>query len=303
MNGKQYFIIFIILLILLLTLGIVTFFVKRFGGHNPEMKYEDLPGAHVKKQLKGYSDSIQSSDIISFSYECGEFVFSCEKEKGGIHIISKGGDRYARDGSAFHLDYVVKNSDIMDRIQKWIKKYELVKKNGYWEHVNGLPAGLGDTLSVTYSSDEKIYMTSNQSLTVSQDANLELYYLFQKIAVKNGYQFNTELSNVKLYDDADYQYLQGIWKGKHFGDDIWVSFLGNTVEIRINGIVKDSCEYTIVDGFVRKNELRNGVTKAKSRHDYEDFNGVSSFAKKNDFTIVGYFLSGAYSTCDLLRED
>ena len=41
---------------------------------------------------------------------------------------------------------------------------------------------------------------------------------------KYGYDFTSEGSNVKLFDDPDEEYVQGTWKGKHFGDDIEVTF-------------------------------------------------------------------------------
>lgn len=97
--------------------------------------------------------------------------------------------------------------------------------------------------------------------------------------------------------------MQGTWKGKHFVKEIEATFINNLVTIKVNeNITDENIEYIIKDGFVQKNKLEEG--KDGSRHsDYEDFEGVSSFAKKNWFTMTGYFTKESYSTCDLMNFD
>ena len=72
----------------------------------------------------------------------------------------------------------------------------------------------------------------------------------------------------------------------------------------VNGeVTDDNVEYTIFEGSVIPNKLKDGIEKAESPYDYEYFNGVSKLAKKNYFTMVGYFLQDSYSTCDFHNFD
>lgn len=150
---------------------------------------------------------------------------------------------------------------------------------------------------------EKIYKTSNQTPTISNEASNAFYNDFLKYVQKYGLDFNSSGSNVQLYDDADVEYVQGTWNGKHFGQEISVCFDGNHVVIKVDGKETDNCNYVIVNGSIVKDKLKEGIDKAQSEFDYELFNGVSKLAEKNYFTMVGYFLSDSYSTCDLMNFD
>ncbi len=175
--------------------------------------------------------------------------------------------------------------------------------NGRCVHVDGLPSGLGDTINVEYLSGEKIYKSSNQSKTINIEAINEFYHFFHELVKKDGYDFNSNGSNVKLYDDADCEYLQGTWKGSHFGDDIEVTFKDKNIKIKVNGqLTDDNVEYKIIDGFVQKNKLKEG-TDGSNRYDYFDFEGVQCFSKKNYFTLTGYFHKDGYSSCNLMNFD
>ena len=97
--------------------------------------------------------------------------------------------------------------------------------------------------------------------------------------------------------------MQGTWKGKHFGDEIEVTFKDKLVTIKVNGtITEKNSEFIIIEGFVQKNKLKEGKD-GSSKYDYEDFEGVQCFAKKNWFTMTGYFHNNSYSTCDLMNFD
>lgn len=266
-----------------------------------DIPYEQLPGAHIEKHLDGYSKNIKSKNIISFEYNCGDFSVSALKKENGIHIISKGGYSNYRDGKNFIVDYVY-DSDVMERIMDLIDKYNISSNNGYVEHVNGLPEGLGDFLSVKFDSDEAIYITSNQHRVLIEDAIKAIYELFHSFALENNLDFNSNGSNVKLYDDADNDYLQGVWCGTHFGDKFVVEFNGNHVKIIKNGIVDDDVDYSIFEGNIRTNKLKDGVSVADSADDYLEFNTISCMKKNNDIIITAYFMKNSYSTCDLLRQ-
>lgn len=264
----------------------------------------EVAGGRHESTLEGYSENIESKDLTKFEYYGNEFTLCANKEDDMTKISCTGGGKYSkRDGSYFIVRYEIKDDSIFKEIQDIVEKYNLTKGNGYCLHVDGLPAGIGDRLEAEYASGEKIYKVSNQFETVHDEPKKELYDLFHKYVKKEGYDFNTAGSNVKLFDDADEEYLQGTWKGKHFGREIEVTFEKNHVTIKVDGKVTDDTEYVIYDGSVRQNKLRDGKEKAESEHDYEYFEGVSTFAKKNWFTMTGYFLQESYSTCDLMNFD
>ena len=267
-----------------------------------DIPYEELPGAHIERKLDGYSEEIKSNEITSFEYSCGEFRVSAVKEEDGIHIYSNGGTSYRRDGKYFILKYIY-NENVMERIIELVNKYNLSRNNGYVVQVNGLPEGLGDYLNVKYASLESIYKTSNQCRMLSDEEKAAIYELFHIFALENGLDFNSAGSNVQLYDDADLEYLQGTWKGKHFGDEFIVEFKDSHVKITKNGKLDDDCDYTIYEGCIRTNKLKDGVSEATSDYDYEEFNTISCMRKKNSFTIVAYFMKESYSTCDLLKQE
>ena len=267
-----------------------------------DIPYEQLPGAHIERKLEGYSENIKSKTIISFEYNCGDFSVSAKVEDDGIHINSRGGYSTRRDGKYFVLDYIY-NSNVMERIQELVEKHNLSRGNGNTVHVNGLPDGLGDYLHVEYDSGETIFMTSNQCRMHSDETIGAIYDLFHTFALENNFDFNSEGSNVLLYDDADVEFLQGTWKGKHFGYEYVVEFKDNHVKIYKDGKLDDDCDYVIYEGNIRTNKLKDGVDEVKSEHDYEEFNTISCMRKKNKILIVAYFMKESYSTCDLIRQE
>lgn len=259
-------------------------------------------GERHETRLEEHKEKIKSKDITMFSYEGRGFSIYAKKEYGKVFInATGGGSTNKRDGSYFIVKYETEDDSIFKKLQEVIDKYQETKGNGICTHVDGLPEGIGDTLNVLYSSEEKIYKTSNQFPTVSDEASSKFYEIFHEFVKKDGYDFNSEGSNVKLFDDADEEYVQGTWKGKHFGDEIEVTFDGKYVTIKIDGKITDKKEeYIIKEGFIRKNKLKEG-TNGTSRFDYEEFEGVQYFAKKNWFTMVGYFYKEASSSCDLMN--
>ncbi len=256
------------------------------------MRDTNIDGGIVREgRMDGYREEIESKDILSFSYQHPNFRVSCTKEGNKIHVLSSGGKSYERDGSHFKLEYDVEDKEFLQELQRIIEEYHLSKNNGYVEEVAGLPSGLGDTLSVEYETGEKIYLSSNRGLNLSNDAILEVYEAFHALALQNHYDFTTEKSNQVIYDDATEEFLQGSWKGTHFGDEILVTFTKNIIQIFVNGEETDHEEYKIVEGTIQKNSQEN-----------ENFKGVSYLKKKNKILLVAYFVEDSYSTCDLLIQ-
>ena len=260
-------------------------------------------GERHESNMDGYEEQIQSKEITYFEYDCSDFFLKAEKKDNKIKIVASGGYSNHRDGNYFRINYETEDLFLLDNLQTIIEQYEVSKDNGHCLQVDGLPAGLGDKIDILYASGETIYKTSNQARTLSDETSKAIYEAFHEFVKKKGLDFNSEGSNAKLYDDADEEYLQGTWKGKHFGSEISVTFKENKVIISVDGKETDKEEYTIVEGTVISNRLKEGITEPKDKHDYEYFKGVSCFAKKNWFTITGYFLENSYSTCDLMNFD
>ncbi len=270
----------------------------------PEIDPIDMPGARREYTMDGYSEDIASEDVVLFAYDAPDFRVRCEKNAdGSVSVQSSGGDVAARDGSGFRLDYTAADDGFLEKLQQLVAAHDLTADNGRVVNVGGLPEGYGDTLSVTYASGERIYKSSNESRTVSDEAAVAIYEAFRDMAVKNGFDFTTEGSNAPLYDDADEAFLQGTWKGTHFGSEYVAVFTGNRVQIYCDGELTDDTEYVVVRGSIRPNRLKEGVRAPEDEHDYEEFHDMSSMRKKNDIFLVGYFTKDAYSTVDLLRQN
>lgn len=289
--------LFMVLIIAVATGG---YFWKR---DDKKMQKEDvIDGGVVKDRiLPGYSDNINSKDIIKFEYN-GEFKVLCELMEDGLRVKASGGSSYYRDGSYFKLDYISSNNDLLNRLQDIIDTYNITKNNGYEHETSGLPAGLGDNISVLYESGEKIWKYSNQSPTISEEAVNEIYDAFKKNAQDNNLDFNSDGSNTILYDDATTEFLEGSWKGTHFGKEYRVIFKENNVKIYEDDELIDNANYIIIDGRIVPNSIRDGVNVPKDYHDYLEFNVISIMSKKNDFTLTAYFMKNSYSTCDLLKQ-
>lgn len=267
-------------------------------------------GGRHEGRIEGSSEKIESTNIISFSYSCGDysshtrygFSLSCKKEDNKLHITSTGGNGNKRDGSLFKLNYYSDNLDFLKKLNDLIIEYQLSLNNGYTVYVDGLPWGYGDSLEVLYDSEEKIYKSSNQSPMISDDARSAIYTLFLKEALNNNLDFNSEKSNVQLYDDATVEFLQGRWKGTHFGDNILVEFNDNNIKIYVNDKLTDDSTYIIYEGNIRQDKLVEENPTTINEHSYLEFNGISCLKKKNKILLTAYFMKDGYSTCNLLIQ-
>ena len=277
--------------------------MKLFNNLFKEKNPEDICGGVVKDYyMEGYNNEINSDNITSFEYQCGDYYLQCYLNEEGLHVVSRGGYSDRRDGSYFKLDYIAKSNELLKELNDIIKKHNLSEGNGYVHETAGLPPGLGDLLDVVYDSDEKIYKHSNQFPTVSEEIAKEFYDKFYECAKSNGLDFNSEGSNVKLYDDADIEFLQDTWTGTHFGRNYKVEFNDNHIKIYEDDKLLDDCEFIIYEGWIKPNKLQEGETEVKSQYSYEEFNACSSIRKKNDILLVLYFSKPSSSTCEVLRE-
>lgn len=267
---KMAYIIGIIVVIILVLGGITV------GLHIGKNNEEVIDGGVVKNgRLKGYKEKINSKDIISFSYSCGEYEVSCELKNNKLTVKSS------------KTEYISKDNSLLKDLQKIIEKYNISKNNGYVHEVAGLPPGYGGTISVIYNNKEKIYKYDNQTGIIPEEAEKEIYNAFYKDAKDNGY----DLKEKVVEETIDESFLQGTWSGTHFGKTYKVIFNDNNIKIYEDDVLTDDTNYKIVDGdIVRDN-------------DDKEFKVISLMKKKNDFTLVAYFMKESYSTCDLLRKE
>lgn len=289
------FIFSIIIVLIGITIGLIL--VKRKDNNMI------IDGGTTKEgRLPGYEEIIKSKDIIYFEYTCGKFKVICELKDDGLHINSKGGNSYHRDGTYFKLDYISKTNTILKELQDIIDKYNVSENNGYEHEVAGLDPYISTTIKATYKSKEKIYKYDNQMRVITKEAENEIYEVFHKNAIENGYDFTSEGSNVELYNDATKEYVQGTWKGTHFGKEYKVIFEGTKIKIYKDGKLTDEGWYKIIEGDIVNDKPKKGVTIPKDRTDYEEFSDISIMKKKNDFTMTMYFMKDGYSTSDLLKQ-
>ena len=253
--------------------------------------------------MEGYSEDINSNNIISFEYVCGRYSLNCKLEDKKLHVKCSGGYSNERDGKYFKVDYITEDISILKKLNKIIKDNDVCKNNGYVHETAGLPPGLGDTIDIVFDSDEKLYKSSNQGPTVSEEVGQMFYDLFHKLTVNNKLDFNSKGSNVELYDDTTEEYLQGTWNGTHFGVRYKAVFDKNNVKIYVNDELTDDCEYIINEGWVKPNKLKEGIDTPENHYSYEDFNACSSFNKKNQILLAIYMSKPGYSVGELLRED
>ena len=82
-----------------------------------------------------------------------------------------------------------------------------------------------------------------------------------------------------------------------------VVFIDNRVKIYVNRKLTDDVNYIIVRGVIKPNLVYDEVFEARDENDYIDFSGVSFMKKNNDILLTAYFTEGAYSTCDLLKQN
>ena len=161
----------------------------------------------------------------------------------------------------------------------------------------------GDELHVKFASGEAILKSSNQTKTISQEAIQEIYNLFRTTAIKSSYDFTTDKSTRPIYDDADEQFLQGTWTGRHFGKDCTVIFTGSHVLIYYNHQLTDDTGYVIINGSIQPDKLRSKPIGKRKEDSYEHFRGIPFLRKKNSFTLTGYMTNNnSYSTVDLYKQ-
>lgn len=293
----------VIFLCLIIVIASIGYYFERNRKIVKNVNNDIIDGGVVKDRiLDGYSENIISKNIVKFEYTNSDFVLQCELKEDGLHVISRGGYSNKRDGTYFKLGYNASDNSLLIQLQEIVDKYNISKNNGYEHETAGLPAGLGDNISVFYESGEKIWKYSNQSPTISNEAINEIYNAFKNCANKNGFDFTSDASNEVLYDDADVNYLQGTWRGTHFGKEYIVKFYSNYIKIYEDGKLIDDTKYVIINGNIVSNKLKKDNLEGNDYHDYEEFSVISTIVKKNDFTLIAYFMKNGYSTCELLKQ-
>lgn len=251
------------------------------------------PREMSRQLLPGGGDPPRREDILA------RFMKLVKNPDGTVTVEARGGSLYPtarRNGLTFHVRFTAPDRDYTARLQDLVVRRSLIRNNGLVVHTYGLPSGDGDRLSVKYDSGEYIYRRINTGPLLDYDTAFEIYDLFRTMTRDQGLDFNTKGSNVQLYDDATEEFLQGTWKGTHFGNECTVIFTGNHVRIYYGGKLTDDADYVIDEGWIVPADQNGGKDRLR-------FQGVAVMSKKNSFTLSGTVLRNkASSTFDLRRQ-
>ena len=246
--------------------------------------------SEVKEGRKdGYSEDIKSKNIVSFSYSYSNNTFSCELKNDGLHINI--------NGKGFKIDYITNDKSILSELQNIVDKYKLYTNNGYEKEVSGLPKGYGDTLSVIYDSDEKIWKYSNQIRLVDDKVVNEFYELFHKNALDNGYDF--DISN-DTNEEISKEYLKGIWEGKCSNNNYKIDLTNVYVKIYQNDVLTDSYIYKVINNVVVRSKIKSYRNKIDDYNNYETFRDIANFRKEKS-SFYAYFNDG--TKCELKKKE
>ena len=285
--------VFITILITVFLISICTvfcFYVVSSRINNNKKKTPSTVDIVKDGRKKGYSEDIKSKNIISFSYSNSEYNFSCDLKNNDLYINSS--------GSNFKIDYISKDKNILTELQNIVDKYKLYVNNGYEKEVSGLPKGYGDTLLVEYDSGEKIWKYSNQIRLVDDKVINEIFEVFHKNALDNGYEF--DLGNNFTDEGISKEYLQGTWEGKFSNNSYKIEFNNNYLKIYQNDILTDTHIYKIVGNVVVNFKLKKVIGNIDDYNNYEPFRDIVNIRKENDI-LYAYF--NDYSKCELTKKE
>lgn len=261
----------------------------------------DLPGGKTEKKGNPFASLPKSEYITDFLYERDDYSLQLREEKEGLYAVTaEGGNPYERDGTKFIVSYNCADTRLLKNLNKIIKEQKLYLDNNHVIHVNGLPPKLGDTLSVSYDSGERIYRSSNQSLMLSDEQAACVYNAFLRDAKRMGFDFSTAGSSQPIYDDATEEYLQGTWKGTHFGTDVVAVFTGKHVTITYGGKLTDDTDYVIIEGSVKPDR----TYESHGRTYYAGFNSCTAFHKNTASMITAsVYREGASSSFQMIKTE
>jgi len=222
-------------------------------------KTEDMPGSFVDRTNPDAPKTITSKELTSFEFEfnCDFFArygsvldydvcsFSLVLEDEGARCIGSG---YGHSGG-FDIEFVAEPS-ALDALQTIVEKYDLAQYNGKNRHVNGLPAYLGDWLSVKYASDERIFAADNQFPFVRDDARFAIFYFFSDLAQEAGSGFYTEEAEAFQYR------VRGQWVD-HTGR-YTLELYDDAIKLYDGETLIDDTTYTFMDGKLSNTKTEDG---------------------------------------------
>ena len=152
---------------------------------------EALPGRRIVDHGAQAPKKIQSTTISRFSWEeNGRTAFEITRKEThaacSVRFRLQGNRPETRDQFQAPLS-------ALDALQNLIDRHQLVKNNGFSEHVSGLPPAYGGALSVKYASGETLRISSNQSLPIPIEAVDDFDDYFITLAAHAGSRiFNAE---------------------------------------------------------------------------------------------------------------
>ena len=279
----------VMITVFLISAGVVLcsyIIVSRINNNKNKNKTPSTKSEVKEGRKDGYNEEIKSKNIISFSYSNSDYKLSCELKDDGLHITING-----------KIDYITNDKTILTELQNIVDKYKLYINNGYEKEVTGLPKGYGDTLSIIYDSDEKIWKYSNQIRLIDDKVVNEFYELFHKNALDNGYDFDKSDSTD---EEISKEYLKGIWEGKCSNNNYKIDLTNVYVKIYQNDVLTDSHIYKVVNNVVVKFKIKSYKNKIDDYNNYESFRDIANFRKEGS-NFYAYFNDG--SKCELKKKE
>lgn len=259
-------------------------------------KDNPISGGRTNYTGEGYSKTIESTEICEMKWDFGirntddpyENVILSIKvlDDGSCDCEISGYDEYDEFKATFKGD-----EKLLAGIDQAIKKYKLPEKNGTGGKTAGLPPQLGETISVKYKSDEKLYISDNSKLVTSDEFKTDVMKLLEEAALRAG----TELCKpIGVSYSQNASYAQGC-----YSVSVKRAVRSNDIELSADFIDEDGKNIVYQESFTAPeiwDEIVNyDVLKAKPKTD-TDNNSDDLFATdETTCTLNVYYPCGTFA--------
>ena len=149
----------------------------------PGGKEMPMPGGHTIDHGSQFPREIKSKTIRRFSWQDAIAEFGITRKETHAECAT----RFRSD----IMDTTTTNQfqiplSSLDELQAIIDKHHLVQRNGFSDHVGGLPSGYGGSLSVKYASGETLWTASNHVIPIDSTAVDSFYAYFENLSASAG---------------------------------------------------------------------------------------------------------------------
>lgn len=148
---------------------------------------DDIDGGVVTNLDENAPKEIKSQKIVSFYCKFSTMDLSSEDTAfaGEVYTLKADENTVSFETRNKVIEGALKSfapdEDFFKNLQDIVAKYELVKYNGKYHSVSGLPPDFGIKLEIIYDSKESIKASDNQDCFLSIESIEELLNLFIKI--------------------------------------------------------------------------------------------------------------------------